>query len=551
MCKLINYYKQGLQKHESYSQFNFNWKDSNEYNDISKFVYDTMCSCYIIKKEKFDYHVLLNLVNENKIYMFQLYNKDFSKHSKGTPNLHTMYFKMLFDERNLKNVVYQLNGCAEMFYRPASIKEKDIIAHYANKPIKNKNPHSEKPESIFDYDLIKDKRFTKPQFSLHLPITLNFKANGSMKIDYEVRYALKHCDNNYVIGIDRGERNLLYVCVIDGDGNIVKQYSLNEIINIYNGKTHIVNYQELLQNKETERKKAKQNWGTVENIKELKEGYISQAVHVICQLVKKYDAVIAMEKLNPGFKHSRTKIDKQVYQKFEKMLIDKLNYMVDKNADPTENGGLLHAYQLTNKFINFESIKNQSGFIFYVPAWLTSKIDPVTGFVDLLKPKYTSIEKSKEFISHFDSILFNKNENYFEFNFNYGNFPTYSTDYRNEWTVCTNGERIKIFRNSAKNGEWDNQTVNLTDSFIDLFESANINYKDADIKDLILKVSEKDFFVKLMNLIKLTLQMRNSVTNTDIDYLISPVQNKDGVFYNSNNYDDDSTLPSNADANGA
>lgn len=62
------------------------------------------------------------LVDEGKIYLFQLYNKDFSPHSNGTPNLHTLYFKMLFDERNLEDVVYRLNGEAEMFYRPASIK---------------------------------------------------------------------------------------------------------------------------------------------------------------------------------------------------------------------------------------------------------------------------------------------------------------------------------------------------------------------------------------------------------------------------------------------
>ena len=43
--------------------------------------------------------------------------------------------------------------------------------------------------------------------------------------------------------------------------------------------------------------------------------------------------------------------------------------------------------------------------------------------------------------------------------------------------------------------------------------------------------------------------MRNSKTGTDIDYLISPVANEDGVFYDSRNCD--SSLPENADANGA
>lgn len=88
------------------------------------------------------------LVDEGKIYLFQLYNKDFSPHSKGTPNLHTLYFKMLFDERNLEDVVYRLNGEAEMFYRPASIKY-DKPTHPKNTPIKIKIHSMIKKQALF------------------------------------------------------------------------------------------------------------------------------------------------------------------------------------------------------------------------------------------------------------------------------------------------------------------------------------------------------------------------------------------------------------------
>jgi CRISPR-associated protein Cpf1 len=43
--------------------------------------------------------------------------------------------------------------------------------------------------------------------------------------------------------------------------------------------------------------------------------------------------------------------------------------------------------------------------------------------------------------------------------------------------------------------------------------------------------------------------MRNSITGTDTDYLISPVMNENGEFYDSRTCAD--TLPKNADANGA
>src|SRR5699024_2766470 len=108
------------------------------------------------------------LVEEGKLYLFRIYNKDFSSYSKGTPNLHTLYWKALFDEDNLKNIIYKLNGGAEIFYRKKSIEAQ--ITHPKKQPIDNKNPNNPKKQSIFEYDLIKDKRFTLDKFQFHVPI---------------------------------------------------------------------------------------------------------------------------------------------------------------------------------------------------------------------------------------------------------------------------------------------------------------------------------------------------------------------------------------------
>ena len=555
LIKLIDYFKLGFSRHESYRCFNFKWKESEQYSDISEFYNDVVKSCYQLKSESINFDSLLKLVDEGKLYLFQLYNKDFSEHSKGTPNLHTLYFKMLFDERNLENVVFKLNGEAEMFYREASISKDDMIVHPKNQPIKNKNEQNSRKQSTFKYDIVKDRRYTVDQFMLHIPITLNFTANGGTNINNEVRKALKDCDKNYVIGIDRGERNLLYICVVDSEGRIIEQYSLNEIINEYNGNTYSTDYHALLDKKEKERLESRKAWKTVENIKALKEGYISQVVHKICELVEKYDAVIVMEDLNFGFKQGRSgKFEKSVYQKFEKMLIDKLNYFADKKKSPEEIGSVLNAYQLTNAFESFEKMGKQNGFIFYVPAYLTSKIDPTTGFADLLHPSSKqSKESMRDFVGRFDSITFNKTENYFEFELDYNKFPRCNTDYRKKWTVCTYGSRIKTFRNPEKNSEWDNKTVELTPAFMALFEKYSIDV-NGDIKAQIMSVDKKDFFVELIGLLRLTLQMRNSETGkVDRDYLISPVKNSEGVFYNSDDYKgiENASLPKDADANGA
>ncbi len=143
----------------------------------------------------------------------------------------------------------------------------------------------------------------------------------------------------HIIGIDRGERNLLYISVIDVHGNIREQRSFN-IVNGYD-------YQQKLKDREKSRDAARKNWEEIEKIKELKEGYLSMVIHYIARLVVKYNAVVAMEDLNYGFKTGRFKVERQVYQKFETMLIEKLHYLVFKDREVCEEGGVLRGYQLT------------------------------------------------------------------------------------------------------------------------------------------------------------------------------------------------------------
>lgn len=536
-----------LNDEEGKPYFNFNIKPYSEYRSWKEFCDDIQRDAYRITLKNISEKYIRNLVKDGKLYLFQIYNKDFSEYSKGTPNLHTLYFRMLFDERNLENVVYKLSGGAEMFYRKASIGNEDMVVHQKNQPLENKNPDNVKKESVFDYDITKDKRYTKYQFQLHLPITLNYKAEGNGYINEDVRVALKQSNSNYVIGIDRGERNLVYACVVDTNGKLVEQLPLNEI-KADNG--YETDYHKLLDKREKEMDSARKSWKTIGSIKELKEGYISQVVHKICQLVIKYDAVIAMEDLNYGFMNSRKKVEKQVYQKFERMLTQKLNYLVDKKLEPTEMGGLLNAYQLTNEASKIRKGR-QDGIIFYIPAWLTSKIDPTTGFVNLLNPKYSSVSASKEFFNKFDEIKYNKDEDYFEFSFNYDNFPKCNSDFKNEWTVCTFGDRIKTFRDPENNNQFNSKSIILTQEFKSLFDNSGIDY-NLNLKEQILSKEDKSFYKALIGLLSLTLQMRNSVSgNGDIDYLISPVKNSSGEFYDSRNYDSTSSLPCDADSNGA
>lgn len=547
--KMIDFYKESISKHEEWMNFGFKFKPTLQYESIDEFYREVENQGYSITYSNIPVQYINQLVDEGKLYLFKIYNKDFSPNSKGTPNMHTLYWRMLFDENNLKNVVYKLNGQAEVFYRKASIKPENAIVHKAHEAINNKNLLNPKKQSTFDYDIVKDKRFTVNKYQFHVPITLNFKANGTGNINLDVNEFIQQNGISHIIGIDRGERHLLYLTVINIKGEIVEQFSLNEIVNEYNGQQHRINYHNLLATKEGDRDEARKNWKTIENIKELKEGYLSQVIHKITQLMVKYNAIVVLEDLNTGFMRGRQKVEKQVYQKFEKMLIDKLNYYVDKKAEATEVGGSLNALQLTNQFVSFQKLGKQSGFLYYVPAWNTSKIDPVTGFVSLFSTKYENQEKAIVFFKKFDAIRFNKNQNYFEFSFNYKNFTNKDAGIKTNWTVCTYGDRVITYRNKEKNNQWDNKEVSLTQEFINLFNKHQIDYNQSNLQAQITNTTDKAFLEALLNLFKLTLQLRNSITNSEVDYLISPVADKTENFFDSRKAS--VYLPQNADANGA
>lgn len=546
--RLIDFFKASIAKHEDWRRFPFHFSPTETYEDISGFYREVEEQGYLIDFRRVSVDFVNQLVDAGKLYLFQIWNKDFSEHSKGTPNLHTLYWRMLFDERNLADVVYKLNGQAEVFYRKRSLDLEKTTVHRAGQTIGNKNEQNDKRESLFAYDIVKDRRYTVDKFQFHVPITMAFKANGSGNVNAQVMDIIRQEGVRHIIGIDRGERHLLYLSLIDLKGNIVKQMSLNEIVNEYRGNTYPNDYQQLLAQREGDRTMARRNWKRIENIKELKEGYLSQVVHIISKMMVEYDAVLVLEDLNMGFMRGRQKIERNVYEQFEKTLIDKLNYYVDKQREATEVGGMLKALQLTSKFQSFKKLGKQCGCIFYIPAWNTSKIDPVTGFVNMLDTRYENVDKTRLFFSRFDAIRYNAEMDWFEFAFDYSQFTAKADGTRTRWTLCSYGTRIQTFRNPAKNNMWDNEEILLTDDFKKAFAEAGIDIH-GNLKDAICRLTEKQHLERLMHLMKLLLQMRNSVTNSEVDYLLSPVADEQGCFYDSRTCSD--ALPKDADANGA
>lgn len=571
----IDFCKEFLNAYEGTKEFDFSLlKESGQYADLSEFYRDVASACYKLSFYDVSKSQVYKSVENQELLLFQIYNKDFSDHHKGKENLHTLFFKGVFSEENDTDKVFKLNGGAEIFYRKSSIKHH--VTHKKGDWIVNRTfledgqkitiPERLIPElnsfvndetlhlsqeaqyylpklekRMLDYDIIKDKRYTVDKFFLHVPITINpdvveVRAN-TMVSDW-----VKNGNIQHIIGIDRGEKNLLYYTVLDMQGNIVEQADLNTV--------NQVNYQQKLVTREKERDFSRKSWQEIGNIKNLKEGYLSAIVHQLALLIEKYGAIIVMENLNMGFKRGRMKVERQVYQKFEKMLTDKLQYMSFKDRPASEYGGIARGYQLTG---DFKEGQNNNGILFYVTAGYTSKIDPTTGFVNVFNfKKLKDAKLRKEFFEKFNTIFYKKDEalreDYFVFDFSYSKFETYQSMHRDDWQVCTVGHRSLYNPKTKKEA-----VIHLNTEMKKILNEFGVSYSEDE--NLIEKICQNEqCSKKVLDLFRLTVKLRNNLKNEMTpskieDCIISPVKNSEGVFFNSMN--GDPTLPKDSDANGA
>ena len=560
--KLIDYFKASIQRNEDWRVFDFQFSETSSYEDLSGFYREFEKQSYRITFAKVPERSIDEWVSAGKLLLFEIYNKDFSAKTKGKPNLHTLYWRALFDPKNLEyqdennfvHPIFKLSGEAEIFYRRASLDATNI-EHKKGDLMENKL-HDKGKKKKFAYDISKDRRYKENQFFFHVPLAINHAIDDTkpQQLNHRVRGLLASDTSINIIGIDRGERNLAYTTVIDQNGKILLQDSLNEIQTFVESGKESVDYHKLLDDAEKKRKDARVNWKQIGKIKDLKNGYISQVVHKICTLMHKYNAIVVLEDLNRGFKRGRFAIEKQVYQKLERALIQKLNYLVfkDLNEQPFAVGSTLNGLQLCEPFESFEKLGKQTGVLFYVPAAYTSRIDPLTGFTNLFPAaslKYSNLKKAQKFFGHFDAIVYDEKQQCLRFDFCYDRFEHLHVQLNDKkiWQVFARGERL-IYKPSQRK----TQTVCLKNRFEKLLDEHLPGYRNGkNLKDEIMGIQDVAFFREFLFLFKATLQMRNSCRETGKDYIASPVQNENGRFFQSEQVKKAESLPRNADANGA
>ena len=580
--ELIDFFKKSIGAKTEWQTFNFKFSPTESYDGIDKFYNEIKEQGYKISFENIPVKVIDSLVDDGKLCLFKLWHRDFSDKFTGKPDPYTFYWKAAFSPENLRDYIIKLNGNARVFYRPASIKKPfshktgenmlnrrgksgkaipgeiygELFRHFNG----DKTPLSAEAQHWIDsgeltikkatYEIVKDRRFTKDQFKLEVPIVINFKQPESPNnFNEKVNQYLRENTDVNIIGLDRGERNLIYLTVVNQNGDILEQRSLNSIGNTNpNGTEILTNYKEKLSDIEKERQQQRKSWQSLSAIADLKSGYISMVVHEIAKLMIKYNAIVVLEDLNVGFKQTRTKVERQVYQNFEIALIKKLNYLCFKDKKALEVGGVLAGLQLANKFETFEKVGKQTGFIFYVPAGYTSKIDPTTGFTNLFNTKKcTNAQATQRFFNSFDSIIWDEKSKSFALAFDYNNFKTGIKSPRSKWVVYSAIRRLVFSKEKKSTVE-----LNPTQIIIDAVKKMGLALTDGfDLKAVLsnLEPSRENawFFRSVFYAFDKTLHLRNS--NEIEDYIESPVLNAAGEHFDSRNAP--KSLPQDADANGA
>ena len=600
-AKLIRFYQAEIPKYNKgdWNVYRFKFKKPEEYQTLNEFYDDVARQNYRIGFKRVPAEKIAAFVADGTLFLFEIYSKDFAAGATGRKNLHTIFWEAAFSPENAAaGFSVKLNGEAEIFWRKASLGKNEAPVHAPGSVLVNRRDAdgnvipedvyqeifkfkngmpaagalSDKARRLLDsgkvkfknakIEIRKDRRYTVDKFLFHVPLTFNRvprEKNFTAKmLDEKVR-ELACAENSpmKIIGIDRGERNLISLVMINRRGEIEKQMSFNVIEEFSGGRSRATNYQAMLVAREAERDAARKSWKSVGKIAELKEGYISQVVHEIAKLVVENDALVVLENLNVGFKRGRIKVERQVYQKFEKALIEKLNFLVFKDRAPSEPGGVLNALQLTKKFESFEKLGQQSGILFYVPAGYTSKIDPLTGFANIFDLSgITNARAKRDFFSKFSSVRFDAETQSFAFDFDYKNFRTVKQKFaRTRWTVYSRGDRI-VWNSKNRKSERISPTEKMREAL------AGLNVAFAPGEDIRKKISDADVekqeskrhWDTLFRAFKCALQMRNSVaksTEPQDDWIASPVKAADGSFFDSRAQQQNEALPHDADANGA
>lgn len=474
-----------------FDAFDIRTKDVKLYDTVKEY-YDDLQMCLLPKTEWVpgDMAKLDKMVEDGKLLKFRLNAQNmYPKHEGVHQSSYVKLFLYALSEDNDGNVV--LNSRPTAFYRAKSIKDADRTIHKSGSVLVGRydlngehipddayrqikdfyNDRLSRGEQYdfqqsaaykkyitghlvntkkFRTDIIKDKRYTEDQFMIQFSYKKNASAvNGMTRAERNgvFREALNSGCN--VVSLVRNTQDLIYMSVIDKDGNVLEEKSLNRISTMdRNGHVRTIDYYARLTEMGDMRNESKAlEWKYDRKIKNFKDDFIKAAISEIVRTVVKYDAVIAVEAISDRVKDRFSALDNTVFKSFEAKLITRLSDLFFNDVPEGEPGSQTNPYQLADPS---DSSAFQNGIVFFTGTGYLRSRDPETGYAPLFRlGQIKSAGAEKAFFSKFESIKADKG--LMEMKFNYDNFNTSCMTDRTDWTIHIGGEATEYDREKKCN----------------------------------------------------------------------------------------------------
>lgn len=521
-------------------------KDAREYKSVNEFYIELTPCCYAIGYDYIPAEVIDELTKEGKLLLFKLYSRGLTqmKNNKSNTDEQAKYFRDIFydaasgeipstriynptisyrDKAISKPYTHKKGSClVSKRSTDGEIIPKEVYTEIFNYVNSGKKPLSKAAAAWIDkvsikdasFDIIKDRRYTVPQFTIHIPVTLNYAANTNIPVSSDILEE-KNIEKANILAITRGERNLISLVLTDADNNIIWSKNLNEI----NG----CDYKKSLTDLSISNQQLSRQWKEVKKTSNLKDSYLENAISIIIRLAIENKAIIAVEDLSISpSSFGRKWLDNKVFAKFNEKLISRLACFSLKERDDHEPGGVLNPLQLTDLdrkwFLNGIVLKINPAYI--------ANVDPKTGFIPQFKwNKYPTQARKKEFFMKFKRIEYNKLEDVYEFEFDYKDYTDKPIG-NSKWCVKSFGTRTKFNSNSQMY-----ENIDLTQAITKILNGQPAEYITSG------ELSGKEY-AQLFDIFRLIVQLRN-YTETDA-FTLSPVRGTDGRYYNSLQSEEDS-----------
>ncbi len=552
VARMIGFMHELWDKHPSFRNLSFPRHDPSMYNSWNDFVEECSEHAYLMTTKEVSLDQVKRAVDEGRMLCFSVYSKDLERMYKGydikyLPSIHLV--DAIRGDHDTK-----LCGGAALYFRKKSIDRP--VVHKTGSFIVDKRTNDEKhepiPEKVWKeiylfkngrlprermsaeavkwlesgrvtvkqatFDIVKDYSFTVDRFLLHVPVTLQCSCDPGTKdiaglVNGRVDEAVAAGAGRHIIGINRGENNLLYVVVTDPDGRIVEQRSLN----VVGGMDYGARIMDRVRNMRDQQRR----WEDMDRVSPIKEGYVASVLPEIYKLILKYDALVAIENLDMNFTNSRAQLGQTIYRKFENMLLDKLSYLV-----PDVKGAPYEALQLSP---GAKQTKYRGGVVYLMSPWATSGLDPKTGWLNMLPiAAANTADKKRALFGNMDSVTRDGNGDW-HLSFDYANYGVEKAGIRTSWTVTSAGERLeRISREVKAKDEFGNlKTYFVADTQricpSRLFDDAVGGDFSGDLKEKLagLKGDALDTAVRALTL---TLQTRNCIIGDTRGRYVSPVE---------------------------